>query len=180
MKEFRLSNNFYTFVTVACTLGALVYLFNTQPAIAPVFMAAAIPFVVGIVGGMQQSKQNTDKIDKLDTKVETNTLITEHIEAKVAKVGAVANTTHEIVNSRMDEFKKALEDVAAMKEAQSIVLAELNAAKAELAIANERERGIAIGREQAAQTIATNDAARSIESGGTPAHGTPIVPAVKP
>jgi hypothetical protein len=153
MKEFRLSSNFYAFATGVATLGALVYLFNAQPAIAPVFMAAAIPFVVGIIGGMQQSKQNTEKIDKLDIKVDANTEVTE--------------TTHKAVNSQMDDFKQALLDVAAMKEAQAIMLAELTAAKAELAIANERERGIAIGRDQVLAEVAP--------AGSTPAHGTPVV-----
>ena len=144
------SSNFYTVVTVLATLAALVYLFVEQPAIAPVFMAAAIPFVVGIIGQLQQSKHNTDKIEKLDTKVDANTAVTE--------------TTHQIVNSRMDEFKQALQDIAVMKENQASLLADRAAALAALAIANERAHGIAIGREQVIAEVAP--------AGSTPPRGT--------
>ena len=148
------SSNFYTVVTVLATLAALVYLFAEQPSIAPVFMAAAIPFVVGIIGQLQQSRHNTEKIEKLDTKVDANTAVTE--------------TTHKIVNSRMDEFKQALQDIAAMKENQASLLADRASALAALAIANERAHGIAIGREQVIAEVAP--------SGTTPAHGTPVKP----
>ena len=137
------SRNFYTVITVACTLGALVYVFATQPEHAPIFMAAALPFAVGIIGQLQQSRENTDKIEQVDGKVDG---------------------VHRIVNSRMDEFKQALVDVAALKEQQAGVLAELTAAKAELTIANERARGIAIGREQAIAEVAP--------TGSTPPRGT--------
>ncbi len=75
----------------------------------------------------------------------------EQVSQKVDENTATTETTHVAVNSRMDEFRKALEDVAAMKQEQSLVLAELTAAKAELAIANERARGIAEGRAQVTQ-----------------------------
>ena len=106
-------------------------------------MAAALPFAVGIIGQLQQSRENTDKIEQVDGKVDG---------------------VHRIVNSRMDEFKQALVDVAALKEQQAGVLAELTAAKAELTIANERARGIAIGREQAIAEVAP--------TGSTPPRGT--------
>jgi len=145
------SSNFYTAITVICTLMALVYLFSVKPDAAPIFMAAALPFVVGIIGTMQQSKHNTDKIEKLDAKVDVNTVVTE--------------TTHQIVNSRMDEFKQALKDIAAMKETQASLLADRAAALSALAIANERARGITIGREQVS--------AEGASTGSTPPHGTP-------
>jgi len=87
MKALTVSSNFYTVVTVACTLAALVYLFATQPAIAPIFMAAALPFVVGIIAQLQQAKQIDSKVDGVHEIVNSQrTAMEAKIEAQDARL----------------------------------------------------------------------------------------------
>ena len=137
------SRNFYTVITVACTLGALVYVFATQPEHAPIFMAAALPFAVGIIGQLQQSRENTDKLERLDTKVDA--------------VTAVSETTHGIVNSQRTAMETKI-------EAQDARLRDLAAAliRVEQTLTQER-----------ADKETLIAAARTAPAGSTPPHGTP-------
>ena len=137
------SRNFYTVITVACTLVAIVYVFATQPEHAPIFMAAALPFAVGIIGQLQQSRENTDKLERLDTKVDA--------------VTAVSETTHGIVNSQRTAMETKI-------EAQDARLRDLAAAliRVEQTLTQER-----------ADKETLIAAARTAPTGGTPPHGTP-------
>lgn len=145
MKTFAVSSNFYTMVTVIATLVALVYLFDVKPDAAPIFMAAALPFVVGIVGQLQQSKHNTEKIEKLDAKVDVNTNVTE--------------TTHRIVNSQRTAMEQKID---ALQATVTRLIADRAAASVEVAHAQGSEQRI----------ISAIEASAIAPTGSTPPHGT--------
>lgn len=111
------------------------------------------------------SKENAQSIAAVVDTVGT-------VSGQVDENTAITNTTHDIVNSRMDEFKQALKDIADMKIALVSASAELATAKAELATANEVARAIMLGREQVTTTIADErnavaHAAPAVASGDT-------------
>jgi hypothetical protein len=152
------------------TLGAIAIAYITALSAVLVLYDGDKLAVVGILSGamallipqmlsLKQSADNnsaitrvSDKLDsstvdqslaisKISTEVKANTAITEDVKT-------VSDTTHAIVNSRMDEFKAALQEVASMREEAAATKAEMVAVRAELAAASELARGITIGRHQ--------------------------------
>lgn len=106
------------------------------------------------------SKQNAQAISAV---VDTVGAVSGQVEENTS----ITHTTHDIVNSRMDEFKRALEEIAGMKIDMAAASAALAVAKAELATANDVARAILQGREQVTTTIA---AERDAVAAAAPAH----------
>lgn len=142
-----------TYIVAVVIAGFVLigYLFSTSPETAP----NQLPLIIAAVAGLATLLA---KQADTDTKVEAAAVISEKNAKQLTAVAKrvddntdLTETTHRAVNGQMEEFKKALIDVAALKEQVAAVLALAASAESKLAIANERERGISIGREQATQ-----------------------------
>jgi septal ring factor EnvC (AmiA/AmiB activator) len=115
-----------------------------------VVAAGIIGGLITVIGGqllnLKQSGDNATAIEKTIKKVDDNTETT--------------NTTHAIVNSRMDEFKQALTDLAAQK-------VELASQRSEIASLVAEARGMAAGREQVVTESAPAQSTVQIAVAGT-------------
>lgn len=126
MANFKVSGNFWTVLVFAIFIGSAVYLWNTQPAIAPVFTAAMLPFVVGIIGNIQESKKTTDKLAVVDAKVEKVAIVS--TEAKVAAIEskAISQENAQTLAVTAVQTAHALEQVAQQVDTNTAITQQID------------------------------------------------------
>lgn len=124
----KLSSNFYVVVTVMMGLGSIVYLFQTQPAIAPAFTALLLPFLVGIVAALQRvetsitaSKDNAAALVDVKAVADQNT-------HQLAAVSEQTSTGLDAVNHKVDGHQQELMEEIRSKNASVDRLTQENAA----------------------------------------------------
>lgn len=154
---------------VTATVLILIF-YRGDAVVAIAALTGIVPLFVSSLLSFRQSVLNGEAQKVTATKVEA-------VNAKVEEAATVAGTTHELVNSRMDEFKRTVEELALRQ--------------AELAASLAREQGIKEGRDMAQQdaTVVAAAAAAIIaekraadrEYGQTPVEtAVPILPAEPP
>lgn len=150
---------------IAAVLILIFYKGDAVVAIAA--LSGIVPLFVSSLLSFRQSVLNGEAQKATATKVEA-------VSTKVEEAATVAGTTHELVNSRMDEFKRTVEELALRQ--------------AELAASMAREQGIKEGRDMAQQDatvvaaaaaaiIAEKRAADREYGATTTEHAVPIPPA---
>lgn len=140
----KISTNFWVVVTVAMGLASIVYMFETQSALAPAFTAILLPFLVGIVGSLQGAAKSVEA--------------SKDNAAALVSVKAVADQNTSQLAAVAQQTGQGIEGITQKVNGhQSELMALVNAGNAQIALLSQK----VVSLEKAAAIKAATDGSES-------------------